>query len=106
MLRALVLGAPPKLTVKHKLIILDWLKQPATSFGFETPLWTCRLVQQLINQKPERRALQANDNEARKWLKVTWPEIKAHARRWQAMLYFQDEAGVSLTAVLGKKRAQ
>jgi len=31
-----------------------------------------------------------------------WPKVKEHARRWQAMLYFQDESGVSLTPVMGK----
>lgn len=118
-------GAEPKLTITHKKKILQWLKEPATDFGFDTPLWTCRRVQQLIakkcditihisnvwewlrkwgltNQKPERRALQADPKEQERWLKEEWPKIKTHAKRWQAMLYFQDEAGVSLTAVMGR----
>lgn len=118
-------GATPKLTTQHRRKILQWLKQPATDFGFDTPLWTCRRVQHLVekrcgvsihvsnvwewlrkwgltNQKPEKRALQADTKEGKRWLKEEWPEIKAHAKRWQAIIYFLDEAGVSLVPVLGK----
>lgn len=118
-------GARPKLSTSDKRKILKWLEQPATEFGFETPLWTCKRVQQLIakkcninihisnvwewlrkwgltNQKPERRALQADPEKQKQWLQEDWPKIRAHAKRWQAMLYFQDEAGVSLIPVMGK----
>ena len=40
--------------------------------------------------------------EFKKWLKKEWPVIKSHARRWQAILYFQDEAGISLIPALGR----
>ena len=56
----------------------------------------------LSNKKPEKRAAEQNPREAKRWFKKEWPKILAHARRWQAPLYFQDEAGVSLTPVLGK----
>lgn len=119
------LGPTPKLQEKDVQKVFKKLKRPATDFGFETPLWTCKRLGQLIqkitkkklhdsnvwkllqrlgisNQKPERRAMEQNPQEAKHWLKIEWPKILAHARRWQAMLYFQDEAGVSLTPVLGK----
>jgi transposase len=118
-------GMKPKLSTANVKKMISWLKHPATEFGFQTPLWTCQRLQQLIkkkfyislsisniwrwlqklgftNQRPERRALEQNKEEVERWLKEEWPKIKAHARRWQAILYFQDEAGVSLTAVLGK----
>lgn len=118
-------GREPKLTIEDKTRILSWLKQSAMEFGFETPLWTGKRVQQLIkkqlgksmhvtnvrewlrkwnltNQKPERRATQRNERVVKQWLKEEWPKIKEHCRRWQAMLYFMDESGVSLTAVMGK----
>jgi len=94
-------------------------------YGFETPLWNCKRLQQitkqkldkdldvstvwrwlidwgLTNQKPEKEALERNGRAVRKWLKDEWPKIKEHRRRWQAMLYFQDESAVSLTPVIGK----
>ena len=118
-------GREPKLTLQDKIQIISWLKLPATEFGFETPLWNCKRIQQLIkknlnktlaisniwgwlkkwnltNQKPERQATQQDENAVKTWLKEEWPKIKEHARRWQAMLYFQDESGVSLIPVLGK----
>ena len=118
-------GKEPKLTMGDKTKILSWLKQSAIDFGFETPLWTSKRVQQLIkkqlgkslhvtnvrawlrkwnltNQKPERRATQHDELMVKRWIKEEWPKIKEHCRRWQAMLYFQDESGVSLTAVMGK----
>jgi transposase len=56
----------------------------------------------LTNKKGERRALEQNPKEVKKWLKEVWPKILAHAKRWQAMVYFEDEAGVSVNAVMGK----
>src|SRR3989344_4454931 len=56
----------------------------------------------LTNQKPERRATQQDERAVKRWLKEEWPKIREHRRRWQAMLYFMDESGVSLTAVMGK----
>lgn len=105
--------------------ILEELKKPATDFGFENALWTCKRVLWLIkrvtrknlhisntwrlltrcglsNQKPERRALEQSSKDAEHWLHVEWPKIQAHARRWQAITYFQDESGIHLTPLMGK----
>lgn len=118
-------GPQLKLSLEDTMKILKSLKLPATDFGFETPLWTCKRVNYLIkkitkkrldnsnvwrllrrlgltNQKGERRALEQNPKEVKKWLKKEWPKILAHAKRWQAIIYFQDEAGVSVNAVMGK----
>lgn len=118
-------GCPPKLTLEDANKALNCLKKPATVYGFPTPLWTCKRVKQLIqeetnktytevgvwkflrrfgltNQKPERRAMEQDTEEAKRWVKEEWPKIKDHAKRWQAILYFLDEAGVSLVPVLGK----
>ncbi len=106
-------------------LVLNALKQPATDFGFENALWTCKRILWLVkhltekslhvsnawrlltrcglsNQKPERRALEQSSQEAKKWLRIEWPKIQAHARRWQAIIYFQDESGIHLTPVMGK----
>lgn len=118
-------GPEPKLTQREMKQILSWLKDDAMVYGFETPLWNCKRIQQMItekigkrlhttsimrwlkrwnftNQKPQRRASQRDEKAVKRWLREEWPKIQAHCRRWQAMLYFQDESGVSLTAVLGK----
>lgn len=117
-------GAKPKLTIEEKEEILNCLKESAMDFGFETPLWTSKKVQilmikrlnkkmhiskicqwfkniRLSPQKPEKIYSQKNERLAKKWLKEEWPKIEKHRRRWQAMIYFLDESGISLTPVVG-----
>ncbi len=119
------LGPEPKLNKNDRKKIIKTIKKSAMEFGFETPLWTCKRLQQitkqklhkdldistvwrwlidwgLTNQKPDKLALERNERAVRKWLKEEWPKIQKHQRKWQAMLYFQDESAVSLTPVIGK----
>ncbi len=121
-------GRPRKIAAKDMKKVIAILQDDATHHGFETPLWTCKRLQQIIrrktgkklhttnvmrwlkksgitNQKPKRGATEQDESAVKKWISEEWPLIKAHARRWQAMLYFQDESGVSLTAVMGKTGA-
>ena len=118
-------GARAKLEHKEVEKLLSCLKKPATEFGFETQLWNCNRVQYVIKKKfktslhvsnvwrmlrslnftpqvPTKTALEQNPHEVKLWLREELPKIMKHVRRWQAILYFQDESGVSLTPVLGK----
>ena len=122
-------GKEPKLNKEDKKQIISWLRKSAMEFGFETPLWDCKRIQKVIKkelnkdiaisnlwenlrrweltpQKPEKEALEKNTREVKRWLKEEWPKIQEHRRRWQAMLYFQDESSVSLVPVLGKTWAK
>jgi len=119
------LGPSYKLSEKEIKNILSILYDDATIYGFENPLWNCKMVQQIIlkrigkkihttnimrlfkklnlsPQKPERIASQRDRIAIRKWKSEEWPKIEEHRRRWQAMLYFQDESGISLIPVLGR----
>jgi transposase len=118
-------GPAYKLGEQEMNDLLTLFEEDAMQYGFETPLWTCKRIQHIIkhrfgkkihttnimrwlkrinitHQKPQRQASQRDEKAVKKWLMEEWPKIKAHCRRWQAMLYFQDEAGVSLTPVMGK----
>lgn len=118
-------GAKPKLTIEQKDEIVKCLKHSAIDFGYETPLWTSKRVKKLIfdkfkisihiskicqwfkniglsPQKPEKIYSQKNEKLAKKWYNEEWSKIKEHRRRWQAILYFIDEAGISLTSVIGR----
>lgn len=118
-------GPSYKLTPKEMNLLISLFEEDATRHGFETPLWTCQRIQQIIqkrtgkklhttnvmrwlkklnftNQKPKRQASQQDEKAVKRWVKEEWPKIREHARRWQAMIYFQDEAGVSLIPVMGK----
>ena len=118
-------GAEPKLNKEDKKQVISWLRKSAMEFGFETPLWDCKRIRITIKkelnksisisnlwvtlrkwnftpQKPEKEALEKNPAVVRKWMKEEWPKIEKYRRKWQAILYFQDESGVSLIPVLGK----
>lgn len=105
--------------------ILSMLEQDATQWGFETPLWTCQRVRVMLKkkwglnlhstnimrmlnrlhitpQKPRRQAIERDDQEVKEWLNEEWPLILKQVARWRAILYFQDEAGISLTPVMGR----
>jgi transposase len=98
---------------------------PASSFGFETDLWTVRRVRVVLAddlgiqlsddtvwrrlrdagltyQKPERVYFERDDAARERWRRVEIPKIRAAVREFKAILYFEDEANVSLTAFLGK----
>jgi len=105
---------------------LRWLvMRPASDFGYETDLWTVGRLQQVIEevlevtvskdtvwrrlrdagltyQKPERQYFQVDEKARQKWLRTEVPQIRKTVREFRAILYFQDESNVSLTAFLGK----
>ncbi|MBF0231809.1 MAG: IS630 family transposase [Desulfamplus sp.] len=97
----------------------------ALDFGYESDLWTCGRIKDTIYskysmdlsrwtimrrlhdasltyQKPERRYINASEEERSNWKKYTVPKIRREVKKYGAILYFQDEANISLTAFLGK----
>src|SRR3989344_4061087 len=112
----------PKINLKERMQIIEWLKEDARSFGFPTPLWTCKQVQILIKkrfektisisnvwellrkanltpQKPKKIAFEKDEKAVKKWIKEEWSKINEIVRRQQAMLYFQDEDKALLVVV-------
>jgi transposase len=99
--------------------------RPPTEFGFETDLWNVGRLQCVIRdefrtlisrntvwrrlreagltyQKPEREYFEIDEEARRKWLQYEAPKIRRTVKKYRAILYFQDESNVSLTAFLGK----
>ena len=99
--------------------------RPATEFGYETDLWTIKRVQAIIEdeyririskdtvwrrlreagltyQKPEREYYELDERARQAWARTEIPRIRRTVLEYRAILYFQDEANVSLTAFLGK----
>ena len=118
-------GAAPKLRLDHLRFLEKSLRYPATKFGFNTPLWTGTYVRILLAkmqgisldratvwryltklglsfQKPEKRYFQQDKKLVRLWIDKEWPKIKRWARKNRAILYFEDESGVSLAPVMGR----
>jgi transposase len=118
-------GRPRKLEEVDGELLWQTVLRPATEFGFETDLWSVGRVHQVIAdrfggqisndtiwrrlreagltwQKPTRRYFEVDEAARQKWLRSEVPRIRAVVRKYRAILYFQDEASLSLTAVLGR----
>lgn len=118
-------GRPRKLTELGEADFRWLVLQPASAFGYETDLWTVARLQVVLEgyvgidlskdtvwrrlreagltyQKPERHYWEADEEARQEWLRREVPRIRKTVRKFQAILYFQDEANVSLTAFLGK----
>ena len=118
-------GRPRKLREVNSQRFWNLVLQPATKFGYETDLWTVARVHQVVQaqlkvvvsrdtiwrrlreagltyQKPERQYFEADEEARQEWLEHTLPKVCETVRKYRAILYFQDEANVSLTAFLGK----
>ena len=118
-------GRPRKLEELDENELRIIVLQAASAFGYETDLWTVgrlhRVIQEryhvavsrdtvwrrlreagLTYQKPEREYHEINEEARRKWRRYEVPKICKCVEKYRAILYFQDEANVSLTAFLGK----
>ena len=120
-----VSGRPRLLDDLDRKALWEIILKPATDFGYETDLWTIgrvhRVVQEKYNttvshdtiwrrlreagltyQKPERQYFQMDEELREEWMRTEAPKIHKTVKKYGALLYFQDEANVSLTAFLGK----
>jgi len=123
--RSPVLGRPRKLANLDANALNDIVLAPATEFGYDTNFWSTRRLIQVIGdqfgvvlskqtvmrrlhaaglsyQKPERQYFELSEEERADWRRRQLPKIRRAVRDFKAILYFQDEANVSLTALLGK----
>jgi transposase len=118
-------GRPRKLEELTEKELKAIVLQRAPDFGFETDLWTVGRLRRVIweqykidlsdntvwrrlreagltYQKPEREYYEIDEATREAWLANDVPEIRKTVKKHRAILYFQDESNVSLTAFLGK----
>jgi transposase len=92
-------GRPTKLDRAQRRKLERLLLKGAQAAGFDTDLWTCPRVAELIEahfgvdyhvdhisrllhtlgwspQKPERRAIERDEQEIQRWVKQSWPRVK------------------------------
>lgn len=92
-------GRPPKLSEEQKRELSSTLLEGAAAAGFANDLWTCPRIAQLIQekfgvqfhvdhvgrllhgmgwspQKPERRAIERDEDAIRTWVRKDWNRIK------------------------------
>jgi transposase len=125
LIRRPVSGRPRALGRLNCRMLRRLVLSPASEHGYDTDFWTTRRLIQVIDdkfhvrlskqtvmrrlheagltyQKPEREYFELSEKERRAWLRIEVPKILAAVREHRALLYFQDEANVSLTALLAK----
>lgn len=96
-------GRPPKLGAKHRTKLEALLLKGAQAAGYDTDLWTCPRVGDLIErrfgvhyhvdhigrllhqldwspQKPTRRALERDEEAIGRWVHESWPRVKKTPR--------------------------
>lgn len=118
-------GRPRKLEDLNKGDWQNLVLKPASHYGYETDLWTVGRLQAVIEevyqiqvskdtiwrrlrdagltyQKPERAYYEIDEAARQEWVRTEVPKIRRAVRKHRAILYFQDESNVSLTAFLGK----
>jgi transposase len=98
-------GRPPKLQAADKAKLIKLLLRGAPKHGFTTDVWTTSRIAELIcthfgvryhndhvgrllralgwsHQKPERRAVERDEEAIARWKKETWPRVKKTPRGW------------------------
>lgn len=98
-------GRPPRLTARQKEKLARLLLKGAMAQGYRTELWTTARVAEVIArafgvkyhpdhvgrllhgldfscQKPDRKALERDDEEIERWKREEWPRIKRGPRTW------------------------
>lgn len=121
-------GRPAKLTPTQEKIVLRWLSESPTAYGFPTDLWSAPRLAQLIEQtfnahfnpdylgtwlrqrgytpqKPRRVPRERDDKAIARWLAEDWPRIKQKARRRGAGLLLLDESGLLMAPLLRRSWA-
>ncbi len=98
-------GRPRSLTDRQRRKVVKLLLKGAMANGFSTELWTTARVARLIEQhcevqfhrshvarllhemgfscqKPERRALERDEDKIEDWKRKRWPQVKKTLRGW------------------------
>jgi len=118
-------GPDFNLTEKQLKKLLSFIRKPASELGYSTDLWSGPRIRHLIKHKfkieyhpkhmprlmknlglelkfPERRALEQDPKALREWKNERFPEILKIAKKKRALLFYADEAIISLIPYVGK----
>ncbi len=99
-------GRPPRLSIAQKARLAKYLLKGPIAAGYSTDLWTLGRIAKVIEkrfhvtyhpnhvwrlllgmgwscQKPERRALQRNEEVILHWIQHEWPRIKKNRKTWR-----------------------
>jgi len=118
-------GREPLLKERQFEKLVELLRCPATDCGYSTDLWSGPRIRHLIKHRfqveyhakhlprllrrigllikfPERRALEQDPVEVRRWKQKRQPWILSYARKRRALVFYADESLISLIPYVGK----
>jgi transposase len=118
-------GPASFLTEQQLSMLCRLLRKPATKLGYSTDLWSGPRVRHLIKHRfrikyhqkhmprllkwlglklkfPERRALEQDSVEVKKWKRKDLPKILEYAKKKHALVFYADESLISLIPYVGK----
>lgn len=118
-------GREPELDEKQFSLLLKAIRYPASNFGYATDLWSGPRLRHFIKHEfgieyhckhmprflrrlglnfkfPERRALEQDPKAVREWKKKRLPVILKFAKEKNALIFYADEALVSLIPYVGR----
>lgn len=118
-------GAESYLSGNELSTLCKLIRKPATQLGYSTDLWSGPRIRHLIKHEfdieyhvkhmprllkwlglglkfPERRELEQDPKAVREWKKIRFPEILKYAKNRKALLFYADEAIISLIPYVGK----
>jgi transposase len=98
-------GRPWKLDAAQRTRLIAFLLEGPIAYGYRTNLWTTTRIAEVIRrkfgiryhrahvgrlmhtlkwspQKPERRALERDEEKIQRWKQKDWPQIKKTLRGW------------------------
>ena len=98
-------GRPPRLDARQQKRLIRILLKGAVARGYRTELWTTARIAEVIRQefdveyhrdhvgrlmhqlgwsaqKPERRAVERDEDAIRRWKQKDWPRVKKTLRGW------------------------
>jgi transposase len=118
-------GPEPALSREQHTELLKCMRRPASEFGYATDLWSGPRVAHWVKRRfgvkyhpkhmprflrrlglelkfPERRALEQDQREVRRWKRQRLPELLEYARKRRALVFYADESLISLIPHVGK----
>jgi transposase len=118
-------GRPSKIDLKNGKKLLKIISRPASNYGFETDLWNSSRLQIVCRRelkiklshmaiwrflikfgqsfkKVQKQYYETDLKKQEEWKNGTLKQIKAAIKKYNAILYFEDESCIQLSPVMGK----
>ena len=118
-------GRPILFTDEHGRKLFEIVEKSPYAWEYESDLWTVQMARDVLHvqtgvrfsttrvlsalhelgftfQKPQLKALEKKTETVEQWLSERYPQIEKEANAVGAVIYFEDESGISLNTFTGR----